>query len=74
MSVLHGEMSRVEIMQKMGLADRRHFRSSYLQPCLDAGLVEMTVPDRPRSRSQRYRLTAMGRQIQDSQEHAGAST
>ena len=67
-SVLRGEMSRAEIMQKMGLADRSHFRGTYLQPGLDAGLVEMTVPDRPRSRSQRYRLTAMGRKVQESQE------
>ena len=73
-SVLRGEMSRAEIMQEMGLADRRHFRSTYLQPGLDAGLVEMTVPDSPRSRSQRYRLTAMGRQAQHSQEHTQDST
>ena len=74
MSVLRGEMSRAEIMQEMGLEDRRHFRSAYLQPSLDAGLVEMTVPDSPRSRSQRYRLTAIGRQARDSQEHTGDST
>ena len=73
-SVLRGDMSRAEIMQKMELADRRHFRSTYLQPGLDAGLVEMTVPDSPRSRSQRYRLTAMGRQVQYSQERSGDST
>ena len=73
-SVLRGEMSRAEIMQKMGLADRRHFRITYLQPGLDAGLVEMTVPDSPRSRTQRYRLTDMGRQVQKSQENTRDST
>ena len=73
-SVLRGDMSRAEIMQDMELADRRHFRTTYLQPGLDAGLVEMTVPDSPRSRSQRYRLTAMGRQVQYSLEHSGDST
>ena len=73
-SVLRGDMSRSEIMQKMEMADRRHFRSTYLQPGLDAGLVEMTVPDSPRSRSQRYRLTAIGRQVQYSQENTGDST
>ena len=60
-------------MLKMELADRRHFRTTYQQPGLDAGLVEMTVPDSPRSRSQRYRLTAMGRQVQYSHEHSGDS-
>jgi len=27
-----------------------------------AGLIEMTLPHKPRSRLQRYRLTAIGRQ------------
>lgn len=27
------------------------------------GLIEMTVPDRPRSRLQKYRLTLLGRQV-----------
>ena len=65
-AVLQGEMSRVEIMDALGLKDRRHFASTYLQPGLDAGLVEMTQPDRPRSRTQGYRLTALGRQVRDS--------
>ena len=73
-SVLDGEMSRVEIMRKMGLADRSHFRGTYLQPCLDACLVEMTIPDRPTSRSQRYRLTTMGRRARDTRVHVGDDT
>ena len=65
-AALRGEMSRAELMNALGLSDRKHFASTYLHPCLDAGLLEMTLPDRPRSRSQRYRLTALGRQIRDS--------
>ena len=34
---------------------------AYLRPALDSGLVEMTLPDKPNSRSQRYRLTAKGK-------------
>ena len=30
---------------------------------LEAGLVEMTVPDKPNSRSQRYRLTKAGKAL-----------
>ena len=59
-------MSRVELMDALGLADRKHFAETYLQPALSAGLVEMTRPDSPRIRSQRYRLTALGRQARDS--------
>ena len=53
-------------MDALGLSDRKHFAKTYLQPGLGAGLVEMTLPDSPRSRSQRYRLTALGRQVRDS--------
>ena len=63
-AVLQGEMSRAELMGALGLADRRHFARIYLQPSVDAGLIEMTVPDRPRSRMQRYRLTSRGGQVQ----------
>jgi ATP-dependent DNA helicase RecG len=65
-AVLQGEMSRVEIMDALGLKDRQHFARAYLQLCLDAGMVEMTQPDRPRSRTQGYRLTELGRQVRDS--------
>ncbi len=65
-AALQGEMSRAELMDALNLADRRHFVRTYLKPGLRAGLVEMTLPDSPRSRSQRYRLTALGRQVRDS--------
>ena len=67
-AALQGEMSRVELMDALGLSDRKHFTETYLQPGLGEGLVEMTLPDSPRSRTQRYRLTALGSQVQDSLE------
>lgn len=57
-------------MDVLGLSDRKHFTEIYLQPGLVAGLVEMTLPDSPRSRTQRYRLTALGSQVRDSLEDA----
>ena len=65
-AALEGEMSRAELMDALGLADRRHFARAYLQPGVEAGLVEMTLPDSPRSRTQRYRLTILGRQVRTS--------
>ena len=62
-TVVH--MSRAEIMDALGLADRSHFTKTYLQPGIDAALVEMTLPDSPRSRTQRYRLTTLGQQVRD---------
>lgn len=54
-------MGRQELLAVLGLKDRFHFRDAYLIPALDSGLIEMTIPDKPTSRFQKYRLTAKGR-------------
>ena len=72
-AALERDMSRAEFMNALTLADRRHFARTYLQPGVEAGLVEMTLPDRPRSREQRYRLTILGEQVRDSQPEAGGN-
>jgi DNA-binding PadR family transcriptional regulator len=50
------------------MKDREHFRKEHLTVLLDSGLLEMTVPDKPRSSRQRYRLTAKGREFLKAQE------
>ena len=60
--VIRGEMSREALQTALGLVDRKSFRERYLKPALDDGSLEMTIPDRPNSRLQRYRLTDRGRQ------------
>jgi len=47
-------------MKLLPLKDYMSFKYAYLEPALDLGLVEMTQPDRPRSPTQKYRLTARG--------------
>jgi adenine deaminase len=61
LAVLQGEMSREQIMALLGLKDEKHFRVRYQQAAIATGLIEMTLPDTPRSSKQRYRLTATGR-------------
>jgi len=51
------------LQTRLGLADRENFRKSVLTPALDAGLIERTIPDKPNSRLQKYRLTAKGRAL-----------
>ena len=63
-------MTRGQIQDAIGLTHRDHFVAAYLLPALDAGLVEMTVPDKPRSPRQRYRLTAAGRALRAEVERA----
>jgi len=47
-------------MQAIGRINRSKFRENVLRPLIRAGLLEMTIPDKPRSRHQRYRLTDAG--------------
>lgn len=42
------------IMDKLGLKSKETFRRHYLHPAMELNMVEMTVPDKPRSRNQRY--------------------
>ena len=60
LAVIQGEMKRSELQQALALKHEDHFRDAYLTPALSLGLIEMTIPDKPRSRLQRYRLTARG--------------
>ncbi|MBN4082348.1 Fic family protein [Mariprofundus ferrooxydans] len=48
-------MSREELQSMLGLQDRKSFRERYLKPALEAGLIEMTHPDKPNSKLQKYR-------------------
>ena len=59
--VISGEMTRQRLQEAL-LKHEDHFRKAYLIPALRAGLIEMTIPDKPRSSKQRYRLTAAGSQ------------
>jgi ATP-dependent DNA helicase RecG len=63
LKVFSGEMKRKELLQKLGLKHEDHFRDAYLIPALNSGLVEMTQPESPRSPTQKYRLTELGRQF-----------
>lgn len=63
LSVLAGEMTRHRLKEALGLKDDEHFRKAYLLPALEAGLIAMTIPDKPRSSKQKYRLTDKGRQV-----------
>jgi len=46
--------SSTELMQKLNLKSRDGFRKNYLNPAIDAGLINLTQPDKPTSRNQKY--------------------
>ena len=59
-------MNRAGLQQALALKDRHSFRERYLKPALAAGLVEMTIADKPNSRLQQYQLTARGKKLAES--------
>ncbi len=73
-AVLQGVMGRQELMQRLGLRDEKHFRQHYQQAAIALGVIEMTLPETPRSRLQKYRLTEAGQQRQAALLPASATT
>jgi ATP-dependent DNA helicase RecG len=46
--------SRKEMQEHVGISSRGHFNKSLLIPLLESGQLEMTIPDKPNSRNQKY--------------------
>lgn len=42
------------IMQQLGLKSKETLRKNYLNPALKLNLIAMTIPDKPKSKNQRY--------------------
>ena len=63
LTAAHSPRSLAELQQETGLKDRVHFLKAYVEPLLAAGWLERTIPDKPRSSKQEYRLTEEGKGI-----------
>lgn len=46
----------IELMQLVGLNHRSTFQKNYLNPAIEVNLIERTIPEKPKSPKQRYRL------------------
>ena len=60
-------MGRSELQGLLSIKNRDYFRTDYLNPAIDNGYVELTIPDKPNSRNQKYRLTTKGLALKNSQ-------
>ncbi len=47
--------SMTEIMDHIGMKHRYNVKHRYLDPLIESGFLEMTIPDKPNSRSQKYK-------------------
>ena len=58
-----GEKSGKKLIEELNLKHKPTFRMNYLKPAIEAGLIELTISEKPRSRFQKYRLTDKGKAI-----------
>jgi len=73
MAAASGEKTREELQGVAEIKDRKHFRKQYLEALLSSELLERTIPDKPRSSKQRYRITAAGRAVLEKAEKESQS-
>lgn len=68
-SVLAGEKGRSELQELLSIKNRDYFRTNYLVPAINKGYIEPTIPDKPNSQNQKYRLTAKGLALKEKLKH-----
>ncbi|MCK5199347.1 MAG: Fic family protein, partial [Spirochaetales bacterium] len=60
---IYGALGNRELLEMLQLKDRRRMRETYINPAKKQEFIEYTIPDKPTSRNQQYRLTPKGRQL-----------
>lgn len=60
---LKSEKTRKEILKHLGLINHSKNYNNYIKPLLENEIIELTVPEKPNSRLQKYRLTEKGRKL-----------
>lgn len=57
------EQSREAILNHLGLINHSTNFKNYIRPLLDYEIIELTIPDKPNSPLQKYRLTEKGKKL-----------
>ncbi len=51
------ENTALELMKILGRTNKTKFKIAIIKPLIDHGFIEPTIPEKPRSPNQKYRLT-----------------
>jgi len=62
---LNKDLSREELQGKLNINNRDYFRKSYINAALNGKLIELLIPEKPKSKNQKYRLTKLGKLLQE---------
>jgi len=57
------EKTREEILGFLEIGNQTKNFNANIKPLLDNDIIELTVPDKPKSRNQKYRLTSKGKKL-----------
>lgn len=57
--------SELQLVTNLSPKSKQLFRSQFIYPCIEAGLIEMSYPDNPRHPKQKYALTELGVKIKE---------
>ena len=60
MKVLEEPKKRVEILEHIGLRNHSDNREKYLDPLVNLGWIELTIPEKPTHKNQKYKRTVQG--------------
>lgn len=63
LALSNGAMGCVDLAQQLGIVETKNLRRRYARVLLDDGIIEFTIPEKPNSRLQKYRLTAKGKRL-----------
>lgn len=64
LTVLTQEENISALLRLLKIQHRPSLRKYYLTPAMELNLIEMTIPEKPTSRYQKYRLTSKGKSYQ----------
>jgi len=57
------DKTREDLLTGIGLSKKTQNFNNYIKPLIEFDIIEMTIPNKPNSQNQKYRLTAKGRKL-----------
>jgi len=66
-----GSAGKASIAKSLGKTGRTRYLSDLMKRLLNDHFVEYTIPEKPNSRLQKYRLTSKGREVLESNPNSG---
>lgn len=62
-SLMEGEKRLEELLTLVGVSTQTKNAKAYIVPLAESGLISKTIPDKPRSKNQKYKLTDLANRL-----------